>query len=168
MAELACDLDAAVLWRPMPEDPGAHDAMAREALLLLTALNQLEAAHDGELPAAAEQRRLDRIEAKLDLALYLLARVVRPSTPTPPRAIHLTPAEAVWSEHAPPLEGTRLSVEFSPASILPLTLCLPAIALRAPVGQARARFEALPEVLREALYQFVFRRHRQAIRARGG
>jgi hypothetical protein len=43
---------------------------------------------------------------------------------------------------------------------------LPAIALEPLSGNARVSFEGLTEALDEALYQFVFRRHRQAIRAR--
>jgi len=167
MAELFCELEAAVSWRPAPTDRGARDAILREALLLLSALNQMEASHDTE-PAATDQRRLERIEAKLDLALDLLARTLRPDPPNPSQTLRLSPEVAAWADPAPPAEGARLVLEICLVSTLPLTLRLPAIALAAADGEARAQFDTLPEALREALHQFVFRRHRQAIRAHGG
>ena len=166
MAELYCELHAALLWRETRPEPATLDAVLREAALLLTAINQMEATHEAE-PAAAEQRRLERLEAKLDLALHLLARALQPATPAGERALRLSPEDAAWDDDAPPAAGTALMLELCPSSALPLTLRLPALAVQAEAGRARARFVDLPEALREALYQFVFRRHRQAIRARG-
>ena len=70
------------------------------------------------------------------------------------------------ARRGPPAEGTRLTLEIRPSEAVPLNLKLSAIALEPQAGNAHVSFEDLSEGLAEALYQFVFRRHRQAIRAR--
>lgn len=137
----------------------------REAALLLTALNQMEGMYEHEA-SGPENRHLDRIEAKLDLTLHLLARTLETDATPPARSVQLTPSGAQWEDPQPPAEGTSLILELHPSEALPLSLKLPAIALEPLSGNARVKFEGLSEALDEALYQFVFRRHRQAIRAR--
>ena len=166
---LACTLRMPLAWHTVQLDPHTRQSLIVEAALLLNALNQMEGSHELDT-GGAENRRLDRIEAKLDLALYLLARRVEnddtnSDTPTP-REVELTPSGAQWPDPAPPTAGSELIVEFQPSETLPLSLRLPAIALGPGTDQARVSFEGLSEALDEALYQFVFRRHRQAIRAR--
>lgn len=163
---LHCLLRAPLAWREADADADGLSVALAEAALLLTAINQSESGHDVD-PAAPEQRRLERLEAKLDLALRLLARALAPTTPAPPRDLRLSPEGAAWPDDAPPAEGQALILELRPSAALPLTLSLPARGLTAQAGEARVRFDNLPEALTEALHQFVFRRHRQAIRARG-
>jgi hypothetical protein len=157
-------------WQATALEPAAHqrqmrDTQIREAALLLSALNQMEGMHELE-SSGPENRRLDRIEAKLDLTLHLLARTLQTGDTPPTRSVQLTPSGAQWQDPAPPAAGTPLILEFRPSEALPLSLKLPAIALEPEAGNARVSFEDLSEALAEALYQFVFRRHRQAIRAR--
>lgn len=151
-----------VQWHPL----GSADTrdVEREALLLLTAINQMEAAH--ELEGTGDQRRLDRLEAKLDLALYLLARSLESGAIATPVAVRLTPGGIQWQENRQPLPGSSLLLELRLSSALPLPLRLPAMAREADGDWAGADFHNLPEALAEALYQFIFRHHRQAIRAR--
>jgi hypothetical protein len=167
---LACECHIPLTWHAA--QPGAllHSYM-REAALLLNALNQIEAAHEMDAGnpdsrVQRENRRLDRIEAKLDLSLHLLARALETDDAPPARGVQLTPSGAQWQDPAPPAQGTPLILELRPSEILPLSLKLPAIAQEPLAGNARVSFDGLSEALDDALYQFVFRRHRQAIRAR--
>ncbi len=162
---LACTLRMPLAWHAVQLDPHTRQSRIVEAALLLNALNQMESSHDMEA-GGPENRRLDRIEAKLDLALYLLASRLESDSALAPHDVHLTPSGAQWSDPTPPAAGSMLIVEFQPSKTLPLSLRLPAIALEPDTDQARISFEGLSEALDEALYQFVFRRHRQAIRAR--
>ena len=73
---LMCECRMSLAWRESAPDPAARQAMVREAALLLAAINQMESGH--EVETNAESRRLDRLEAKLDLALHLLARALEP------------------------------------------------------------------------------------------
>lgn len=164
---LTCLCRMPLNWHSAEVDAEATAQMLREATLLLAALNQIESSHELEA-SNPENRRLDRIEAKLDLALHLLARTLQDTPLSQRLPVELTPTSASWPDTTPPSEGNRLIVEFSPSNALPMSLKLPAVALPAENGMARIRFEALGETLDDALYQFVFRRHRQAIRARSG
>jgi len=162
---LSCECRMPLLWQAATFDPAAGQSLIHQAAVLLSALNQIESMHEQEA-GSPENRRLDRIEAKLDLTLLLLARTLENGSPTGSKIVQLSPAEACWPDPEPPAEGTALIVEFRPSEALPLNLKIPAIALKPEAGHARVSFAGLGEALDEALYQFVFRRHRQAIRAR--
>jgi hypothetical protein len=136
--------------------------------MLLTAFNQMEAMHDLDTGMGADNRRLERLESKLDLALYLLARTLAPGPAPEPREVRLSPGEIQWRDDAPPREGAALLLEVHASDALPLALRLPVVALSPRDGWARATFSGLSEPLSDALHQFVFRRHRQAIRAKMG
>ncbi|HNQ03003.1 MAG TPA: PilZ domain-containing protein [Thiobacillaceae bacterium] len=149
-------------WRPLAEDNDM--AVDREALLLLTAINRMEAGHETE--SMGEQHRLERLEAKLDLALYLVARGLQPGPAPAPVTVRLSPAGIDWQEAQPPPAGACLLMELWLSNVLPLPLRLRAVARGQVTGWAQAAFPHLPEALTEALYQLIFRRHRQAIRSR--
>lgn len=172
---LSCVCQMPLRWYAADFDDDSRQQQLQEAALLLSAMNQIEGSHELEANHP-ENRRLDRLEAKLDLTLHLLVRSLHGAGTNAEQAdrqpqrlrVELTPVGATWLDATPPLEGNLLIVEFSPSSTLPLSLKLPAIALAPQAGMARVRFDALNEALDEALHQFVFRRHRQAIRTRGG
>jgi hypothetical protein len=164
---LACEIDMPLAWRPATLDLATRQSRIRAAALLLSALNQMESSHEAEA-GSPENRRLERIEAKLDLTLHLLARVLDPDELATPRKVRLGPDGAQWPDPAPPPAGTTVLLVMRPSEVLPLNLELPAVAREPLAGEARVGFEDLSEALDAALYQFVFRRHRQAIRARGG
>ena len=163
----SCTCTMTMTWHPIRPEAGARADLLREAALLLSALNQMEGVHEAET-GGAESRRLERLEAKLDLALHLLARVLEPGPAAEALAVPLSPDGAEWPDAAPPASGAGLVLELRPSDRLALTLKLPAVALEPLPGRARVRFENLPEELGDAWYQFVFRRHRQAIRTRSG
>lgn len=175
---LSCVLPSPLVWYPIRLSVAARVAVMQQACYLLTALNQIESPSEPAL-SSPDNRRLDRIEAKLDLTLHLLSRLLQPLEPASlvenagesaeegAEKLRLSPHGIEWFDPAPPLEGTELMVELRPAEVLSLTLKLPAIALPPKPGErwsASARFEGVSETLAEALYQFIFRKHRQAIR----
>lgn len=164
---LLCESRMPLVWREARPEDDERQAMMREAALLLAAVNQMESSHEMD-SGGGETRRLDRLEAKLDLALHLLARTLEPNPPPAGRMVKLGAEGAEWDDETPPGEGRPLVIDLRPSEHLPLTLKLPAVALAPRPGLARARFSDLTESLTDALTQFVFRRHRQAIRARTG
>ena len=166
---LTCECSMPLAWRAAPVEAEEIQLYVREAALILAALNQIESSHELE-SSGPENRRLDRIEAKLDLTLHLLARNLEHHDASrdnlAAKRVQLTPNGAQWQDATAPAQGTRLILELRPSETLPLNLKLPAIALAPQADRARVSFTDLTETLDEALYQFVFRRHRQAIRAR--
>lgn len=164
---LQCECAMPLAWREAALAPMDVQAMLGEATLLLGAINQIESGHELE-SGGAENRRLERLEAKMDLVLYLLARSLEPGPAPTSRAVRLGVDRVKWADPAPPAEATALVLELRPSEALPLTVRLPAVALAPDPGMARARLDELPEALVDVLTQFVFRRHRQAIRARTG
>lgn len=162
---LACECRMPLTWHEEQLSPDARHQLMREAATLLTALNQIESMHDTDA-GSPENRRLDRIEAKLDLVLLVLAGTLGSADSTGTRNVLLTPNSAEWLDRAPPSEGSALLIEFRPSEALPLNLKIPATALKPEADKARVILVGLTESLEEALYQFVFRRHRQAIRAK--
>lgn len=161
---LLCQCTMPLSWKESAPDAATRKAMLGEAALVLAAINQMEGGNDVE--SGPENRRLERLEAKLDLALHLLARSLEPQAPPPGTTVRLGGETVEWHDDQPPPAGAALVLELRPSEALPLSVRLPAAALPAAGGMARARFEALGEDLAEALTQFVFRRHRQAIRAK--
>ncbi len=164
---LKCECRMPLIWREAVLDEATRQSMMREATLLLAAINQMESGHEIE-SAGAENRRLDRLEAKLDLALHLLARALEPAAASAPRLVKLGAEGAEWPDRDPPAEGLSVILEIRPSEALPLSLNLVAETLAPAESLARVRFAGLSEELNDALVQFVFRRHRQAIRARVG
>lgn len=162
---LSCTFSVPMSWWPENLNEADRLARMREAALILAALNQMESSHEME-SSGPDNRRFERLEAKLDLALHLLARALHPGAPPSAREVMLSPREITWSDPHPPSAGEPLVLELRPSEQLPLSLKLPAFGLEPLNGLARARIENPPEALDEALHQFVFRRHRQAIRAR--
>lgn len=165
---LWCECHIPLIWKPAGGLETMPLGLEREALMLLTAVNQMEAMHDLDTGMGAENRRLERLESKLDLALYLLARTLAPGPAPEPRDVKLSPGEIHWRDGTPPGEGMTLLLEIHASDALPLALRLPVLALSPQAGWARAVLSGLPEPLSDALHQFVFRRHRQAIRAKLG
>ncbi|MBI5329550.1 MAG: PilZ domain-containing protein [Betaproteobacteria bacterium] len=166
MSELCCECRAPCSWSPDTGDAAARLTMQREAMLVLNAVNHMEGQRELE-SGGAENRRLERVEAKLDLALYLLARGLAAGAPATPRPIRLEASKVEWEDASPPAMGAAVVLEVVLSDSLPLPVRLPGEASAARDGVARMRFSGFIPELEDALYQFIFRRHRQAIRSRG-
>ena len=156
-----CEVPFSCILQAEPVDTHAQ-------MLLLQAINQIESAHETE-PVNADSRRLERLEAKLDLTLFLLARTLEPSPPGPPHNVRLLPEGLIWQESSPasrPEPGARVTLALRPSTALPLTLKLSAEVSEVRATEIQTSFTHLDEDTLEAWHQLVFRRHRQAIRAR--
>ena len=168
---LACD---AIL--PAGFVPGPGNGQPHQAEALLRSLAQVEDLRGedgaeekrGELPQLAQ-----RMDAKLDLVLALLGRLVRQSSPGLP-ALPLR-----WSVHGVRLElpaGPEPDghghgvVRLQPSVWLPDSLELPATVLATASAEGRRwlwlRFADLPPGLEDALERQLFRMHRREVAAR--
>ncbi len=118
----------------------------------------------GELPLLAQ-----RMDAKLDLVLVLLGRLVRQSSgPLPPHALRWSRRGVRLSLAEAPATGTEGLLRIQPADWLPDDLELPATVV-ASVAQGIGshavwlRFPEFPQGLDEALDRHLFRMHRRQI-----
>lgn len=165
---LSCDL---VL--PAAFEPGAHPAPAAQAESLLLSLAQVEDLRGEESPEDKKDTSLavQRVNAKLDLMLALLGRLVRQSMQMPPPRALRWSARGIRLElpSAPSLTpGAAGMVALQASEWLPDRLELPATVLAevelAPGHHALwLTFPALSAGLAEALERHLFRLHRRQI-----
>lgn len=117
-------------------------------------------------------RRLDRVEAKLDLMLNLLSRVLARSAPQPAACtVTLSASRIEWISSAnAPVAGQNVVISLFINPRLPQPLLLPARVLTASAttGGTRvgAEFSHLSEEAQEWLERTVFRYHRRFIQSR--
>ena len=174
--ELSLSVALPLAWRVGPPPADAGGGWRETGVLLLRALASLDshavAEHDSE--QAAELRRLERLEAKLDLLLLLEAEARRGERP-PTRDMVLRASGVEWREiGAPPPAGARLGLQLHLSPLLPLPLALPARVLTVTPpqglegGRVATAFEPLGEELEDAFTRTLFRFHRRAIHARHG
>lgn len=167
---LWCECHITLRWEGVTPSAENLRNLHHEATLLLNAINQMESSNEltaslaNNESGSAEQARMARMEAKLDLTLYLLARVLHPPTPAQAHPTRFSPQQIQWQDDAPPPPGRDIVLEFQPSQALPLALRLPAVVETVQDGMVNAVLPALPEALADAWHQFVFRRHRQGIR----
>ncbi len=133
----------------------------QQTLLLLRVLNLMQPNAPREMGAEASAARL---EAKLDLALHLLARVLGGDTPAPaPAAITLS-AEGCRGSIAEPLQtGEHCLIRLRPDPALALPLDLPAVVVSQAGSLTALRWLDMPEAVREAWEQWLFCQHRRAV-----
>jgi hypothetical protein len=169
---LACE---AVLPAGFVAGPGAGQPLQAEALLRsLAQVEDLRGEDGGEEKRGELPQLAQRMDAKLDLVLALLGRLVRQSSPALPalplrwsvRGLRLAlPAAA--ADAAPGSDGL---VRLQPSDWLPDRLELAAtVEARATAGDQGwlwLRFAALPPGLEDALERQLFRMHRREVAAR--
>lgn len=165
----------ALAWRAeeFPDGETLAAWMATNTVLLraLATLDTLAGERDAEI-AEETEKRLDRLEAKVDLALALLAQLVAREQPHPRACPAKVSASAIeWhSVAAPPLGNAVIQLHID--ARLPQALQLPAhiVQVTPDNGEHHVRAELceLDEDCREWLERAVFRRHRRAIQATRG
>lgn len=130
-------------------------------LLLLRVLNLTPPHSPRETGAEASAARL---EAKLDLALHLLARVLGGGEPAPaPAAITLL-AEGCRGTVAEALQtGEHCLVRLRPDPALALPLDLPAVVVSQAGALTALHWLDMPAPVQEAWEQWLFRQHRRAV-----
>lgn len=161
---VACDvrLHMQIVTGPLPE--GSEEAAERLLRDLATIEERRGETEDASHPADPGLRRL---EAKVDLALQLLAHAV-PGPPGPPlRTVRLS-AVGVRFDTAPSdaaMSGAEAVLAWRPGEGLPLTLNLPAVCIAVAGVQSWWRFETVSSTLVDVLERHVFRLHRRELAA---
>lgn len=169
---LACEaiLPAAFAAGPEPGHPQQAEALLR-GLAQVEDLRGEDAGEEkrGELPLLAQ-----RMDAKLDLVLVLLGRLLRQTAPAlPMQPLHWSVRGlrlALPAGDAGPAAGAAGIVRLQPSEWLPDHLELPATVLACAPADGRhwlwLRFPELPAGLEDALERHLFRMHRREVAAR--
>ncbi len=145
------------------ERHSAHglDALWQEGLLSLRVMNLMEGhvGHEGEA-----EHGLGRLEAKLDLVLYLLARNLHHQRPPPPpMSVTLWAGGFALQNTEVWRPGDEVLLTLYPSAALPLPLVLPATVVGAGADGLRAEWPDMPKPLLEAWEQWLFRQHRRTV-----
>ncbi len=146
-------------------DPHALASLRQNAQLLIHALNLMDTSplHETE----PEQAHLQRLDAKIDLMLHLLAQSLQGNHPLPQAMpVELGPEIVSWQElGAQPTVGDTIVLGLYLSPGLPLPLKLPAHITASADGRVTAQLADLGEDLDESWRQWVFRQHRRDIHA---
>lgn len=153
-------------WEYSSLGPHALASLWHEGQLVLRVVNQMEvqSLHEGEGDAATA-----RLEAKLDLALHLLAQTVQGDRAYP-AAAQITlwsdgcalPADPAWQA------GDQIVLSLYLYSPLALPLKMAASVSASIAGQAELRWTDMSEAALEAWEQWLFRQHRRRVQAQRG
>lgn len=144
----------------------------RDNVVTLQAIDALEShasqAHDRELdrPAAADHATA-RLEAKMDLLLQWVGKLLFAQHPLPPSADVMLGAQTILWKCPVALEAGRegvISLYLAPN--LPTPLMLPVQVIACADGQARAKLLHLTTDAQDWLDRTLFRYHRRALQAR--
>lgn len=136
----------------------------------LATMDTVAAEKDHDVSPAAG-KALERLEAKVDLSLSLLAATLRGNTRMPPPTpVTLSAAAVEWTDGQPPAAGSQIAVTLYMAGNLPLPLRLPGQVVKVEAGaggvRVRAQIMHLSAEVQSWLERTVFRYHRRAIQAR--
>lgn len=170
--QVFCDDELGLAWSAassLPAAPVLARLNARNEVVLRT-LSLVEE-HDETQAENAERAELHRLEAKVNLALELLAELVTQRTsPLPPRPLRFNSSGLCWLADEPLELDALLLVEcyVLPAWPVPLKLYARVKSVEPVHGRHRicASLEALSEGAAIWLDKLVFRRHRRAIAQR--
>lgn len=133
----------------------------QQALLLLRVLNLMQPIAPREASADVSAARL---EAKLDLALHLLARVMGSDSQEPAPANIILSAGGCRGPATEALQaGEPCLVRLYPEPSLVLPLDFPAVVTATAGDVTELRWLDMPEVVGEAWEQWLFRQHRRAV-----
>ncbi len=147
-------------WRLLDDPVDAF--MARGNHLLLHTLNAIESA----TLEASPDRAHERLEAKLDLALHWLGRVLHAGKSVPEaRALRLDGEGMAWIEADAPPSGSRLCVTLYPSTLMAAPLELEMRVEGSDGPWLRARLMDDNEEFVDAWTQWLFRLHRRTIQA---
>lgn len=141
------------------------EALWSEALMLLRVVNLI----DGHAPREGEgEAATARLEAKLDLALHLLALSLHGrQAPHQVRIVLAADGCTLDTGQAlQPGDEIVLGLHLTPALALPLKLA--ATVYTSSPGETGAHWIAMPETVREAWEQWLFRQHRRMVQEQRG
>lgn len=162
---LEVDLELPLAWLEAAATPLDREALWWEAGLILAVIQSAEGApsRDGDLEPTLS-RGLDRLEAKLDLLLLLLARASpQPGTSARPSKLILRPSELICQGDIPLQPNQEGICVLYLGTALPLPVRFPARAVRIENGTWLIQWPEMPAPLAEQWTQWLFRQHRRAI-----
>lgn len=158
---LQLTLDLPHRWERLSLPAQAVDGLWQHDLRVLRVLNETETHAHREAEA---QPGRERLEAKLDLALHLLAQALYGGqTPPPPRAISLSAAGAELASTEALHMGEHLVITLYLSSTLALPVRMPAEVVEAGPQRFTVRWSGMPEACLDAWEQWLFRQHRRHV-----
>lgn len=170
--QVFCDDELGLAW------VGADELPAEAVLARLNARNEvvlrtlsLVEEHDETQAEDGERAEIHRLEAKVNLALELLAELVtQRATPLPPRSLRFNSKGLCWLADEAPDVNALLLIECHVLPAWPVPLKLYARVRHVENADGRRRVCSALEGLSEGaaiwLDKLVFRRHRRAIAQR--
>ncbi|HEU4618978.1 MAG TPA: PilZ domain-containing protein [Gammaproteobacteria bacterium] len=164
-----CDDELGLAWsevEALPEDAPLLRVNARNETVL-RALAMLEE-HDPSQSDDAERAELHRVEGKLDLALELLAELLRERQGAlAPRRVRFNARGLCWDCEEAPRVGALLAIDCYALPPWPLPLKLfgrvTAVEPRAAGCRVCTRLEGRTTGVNDWLGKLVFRRHRRSV-----
>lgn len=168
MSEIGLRVPATLpcVWERRNLSPLELEALWGEALLTLRVINLIEA------PAAREgesDTSMARLEAKLDLALHLLALSVHGHKPRPhPARITLWAQGCLLGTDQPLQSGDEIVLGLYLSTTLPLPLKLAASVTASGDAERQVSWIAMPETVQAAWEQWLFRQHRRMVQGQRG
>jgi hypothetical protein len=167
---LVCSEDLPYSLMPWSGGEAERAAHAAAAERLLRSLAGLDAGVQDELEPHPAEQALQRLDAKLDLVLELLSRMLAREHPeTQPRPLRWSRHGACAQSRQPLEEGSHALLVLVMPAALSLPLRLPVQVLAREDQDADARlWLAFPQdapALTAALERFLFRQHRRQVAA---
>ncbi len=159
-------------WQSAADPPASGTAQWRQSnIALLQALATLEAAAPEKEAAESEpatQKAIERLEAKLDVALALLARLLEEHARLPARSpVTLGVRSIAWqARQETPAPGTLLQIQLYLSPRLPQPLRFLARVGTVEGKLCRAELLEMDAEQEEWLTRTLFRYHRRALQAR--
>ena len=144
----------------------------RDNVIALQAIDAVEShttqTHDRESErAASTDHNTARLEAKVDLLLQWIGKLLLAQQPLPPKAEFILGPEVIaWKCPIALTAGSQGVLSLYLAPQVPTPLMLPVEVITCLDGQARAKLLHLTEDARDWLDRTLFRYHRRALQAR--
>ncbi|NWG86561.1 MAG: PilZ domain-containing protein [Hydrogenophilaceae bacterium] len=154
-----------IAWEKQAMDPATLAALRKGAQLLMHAFNLMDLTPLYE--SDSEHAHTQRLDAKMDLILHLLAQSLQGSRPLPESvSVELGPEIVSWQELGTgPAVGDTVVLALYLNPGLPLPVRLPAHITASGNGRVTARLAELGDDLEEFWQQWVFRQHRRDVHA---
>jgi len=162
---LTLDARLPVRWRT--DSPGELAALRQaneETLRVILSLDD----HHVELPEESTElaQEFQRLEAKLNLILELMSKVLARQFDLPPPApLRLGAQSLEWEAAASPAAGSRGWLEVYLCPRYPQPLYIPAVIENATPARTRAVFVEPGEAVQDLLETLIFRHHRRQVAA---
>ena len=159
-------------WEAGPASELLRQQWTHANIALLRALATIEAMPaEREIDPGPTTKALDRLEAKVDLTLSLLGRLLSQGTTMPPAVALTLSANAIeWDSATGPKVGDEVTISLFLSQKLPqpLLLCatVEAVDVRPTGVHARAALLPAGAEMQDWLERTVFRYHRRAIQSR--